>query len=141
MAPARDWPVASRVRSESIFPMPSDAPALSQALFGSVQASVALAVHGPLAAAMDRLASLAASALRAHFDFIILTGDADRRCFAAGSDLPYGASHDAGALWRSGFVELISDGPVRMSDLTRDLSPDQLTAAQELQIGSIIGVP
>jgi diguanylate cyclase (GGDEF)-like protein len=120
--------------------MPSDSPALSQALASSVQSSVALAVHGPLAAAMDRLASLAASALRAPFAFIILTGE-DRRCFAAGSELPYWASHDAGALWRSGFVELIAGGPINMSDLTRDLSPEQLGAAKELDIGSIIGVP
>ncbi len=120
--------------------MASDVPALSNALASSVQASVALAVHGPLAAAMDRLASLAASALRAPFALIILTGD-DRRCFAAGSVLPDWAQHDAGALWRSGFVELISEAPVRMADLTRDLTADQLAAVKELEIGSIMGVP
>jgi diguanylate cyclase (GGDEF)-like protein len=117
------------------------AAARSQALLeSSAPASAALAVHGPLAAAMDRLAMLAASALRSPFAFIILTGD-DRRCFAAGSSLPDWALHDAGAMWRSGFVELISDGPVRMGDLTRDLTAEQLTACQELELGSIIGVP
>jgi diguanylate cyclase (GGDEF)-like protein len=123
--------------------MVSDPAARSQALLQSAPASTAsaaLAVHGPLAAAMDRLALLAASALRAPFAFIIFTGD-DRRCFAAGASLPEWALHDAGAMWRSGFVELISDGPVRMGDLTRDLTPDQLAACQELEIGSIIGVP
>ena len=120
--------------------MASDPAALSQALIDSAPASAALAVHGPLAAAMDRLAMLAASALRAPFAFIILTGD-DRRCFAAGSALPEWALHDAGAMWRSGFVELISAEPVRMGDLTRDLTPEQLAACQELDIGSIIGVP
>ena len=115
---------------------------LSKALIdSSAPGSAALAVHGPLAAAMDRLAMLAASALRAPFAFIILTGDDDRRCFAAGSSLPEWALHDAGALWRSGFVELISDAPVRMGDLTRDLTPDQLAACKELDLGSIIGVP
>lgn len=120
--------------------MAPDPAALSQALIDSAPASTALAVHGPLAAAMDRLAMLAASALRAPFAFIILTGD-DRRCFAAGSSLPEWALHDAGAMWRSGFVELISDGAVRMGDLTRDLTADQLAACKELDLGSIIGVP
>ena len=120
--------------------MAPDSAALSKALLDSAPASTALAVHGPLAAAMDRLAMLAASALRAPFAFIILTGD-DRRCFAAGSALPEWALHDAGAMWRSGFVELISDGAVRMGDLTRDLTADQLAACKELELGSIIGVP
>jgi diguanylate cyclase (GGDEF)-like protein len=121
--------------------MAGDPTALSQALIESTApASAALAVHGPLAAAMDRLAMLAASALRAPFAFIILTGD-DRRCFAAGSALPDWALHDAGAMWRSGFVELISEGPLRMGDLTKDLTADQLAACQELDLGSIIGVP
>jgi diguanylate cyclase (GGDEF)-like protein len=120
--------------------MASDPAALSQELIDSAPAAVALAVHGPLAAAMDRLAMLAASALRAPFAFIILTGD-DRRCFAAGSLLPTWALHDAGAMWRSGFVELISAGAVRMGDLTRDLTPEQLAACKELELGSIIGVP
>ena len=120
--------------------MAADPNVLSQGLIDSAPASAALAVHGPLAAAMDRLALLGASALRAPFAFIILTGD-DRRIFAAGSTLPDWALHDAGAMWRSGFVELISDGPVRMGDLTRDLTPEQLAACRELQIGSIIGVP
>ena len=83
---------------------------------------------------------LAASALRAPFAFILLTGD-DRRILAAGSALPDWALHDAGAMWRSGFVELISEEPVRMGDLTRDLTPDQLASCKELEIGSIIGVP
>ncbi len=120
--------------------MAPDPSALSQASIESAPASAALAVHGPLAAAMDRLAMLAASALRAPLAFIILTGD-DRRIFAAGSALPEWALHDAGAMWRSGFVELISEEPVRMGDLTRDLTPEQLLSCQELRIGSIIGVP
>jgi diguanylate cyclase (GGDEF)-like protein len=120
--------------------MASDPAGVSPGLIDSAPGSAALAVHGPLAAAMDRLAMLAASALRAPFAFIILTGD-DRRCFAAGSLLPDWALHDAGAMWRSGFVELISGGAVRMGDLTRDLTPEQLTACKELELGSIIGVP
>src|SRR3954466_9570359 len=111
--------------------MASDPGALSQPLIDSAQASAALAVHGPLAAAMDRLATLAASALRAPFAFIILTGD-DRRCFPGGSALPDWALHDTGARWRSGLGELMSAEPVRMGDLTRDLTPDQIQACREL---------
>jgi diguanylate cyclase (GGDEF)-like protein len=120
--------------------MASDPAALSQGLIELAPTSAALAVHGPLAAAMDRLAMLAASALRAPFAFIILTGD-DRRIFAAGSAVPDWALHDAGAMWRSGFVELISESAVRMGDLTRDLTPEQIASCRELEIGSIIGVP
>jgi diguanylate cyclase (GGDEF)-like protein len=106
----------------------------------SPAAVAALAVHGPLAAAMERLVALAAAALRAPFAFIILTGE-DRRCFGAGPELPHWASHDAGAFWRSGIVELIAAGPVEMRDLTRDRPPEQIAAASELGIGSLLGVP
>jgi diguanylate cyclase (GGDEF)-like protein len=99
-----------------------------------------LAVHGPLAAAMERLVGLAASALRAPFALVVLTGE-DRRCFGAGPALPHWALHDAGAFWRSGIVEMISTGPVEMRDLTRDLPDEQLKAAAELGIGSLLGVP
>ncbi|HEY2064613.1 MAG TPA: GGDEF domain-containing protein [Gemmatimonadaceae bacterium] len=109
-------------------------------LASAADAAPALAVHGPLAAAMERLVELAASALRTPFAFIILTGD-DRRCFGAGPGLPSWATHDAGAFWRSGIVDLISAAPVEMRDLTRDLSADQLAAAAELGIGSLLGVP
>jgi diguanylate cyclase (GGDEF)-like protein len=89
---------------------------------------------------MERLVALAAASLRAPFTFIILTGE-DRRCFGAGPELPHWASHDAGAFWRSGIVELISAGPVEMRDLTRDRPPEQIAAASELGIGSLLGVP
>jgi diguanylate cyclase (GGDEF)-like protein len=89
---------------------------------------------------MERLVGLAASAMRAPFAFIILTGD-DRRCFGAGPDLPSWVSHDPGALWRSGLVELITAGPVELRDLTRDLAPVQIAAAAALEIGSLLGVP
>ena len=62
---------------------------------------------GPLAAAMERIVGLAATALRAPFAFILLTGE-DRRCFARGPQLPDWTLHDTGALWRSGIVERIA---------------------------------
>jgi diguanylate cyclase (GGDEF)-like protein len=97
-------------------------------------------VHGSLAAAMERLVGLAASALWAPFALVVLTGE-DRRCFGAGPALPRWALHDTGAFWRSGIVELISAGPAEMRDLTRDLPEEQITAATALGIGSLLGVP
>ena len=104
------------------------------------EAQALLALHGPLAAAMERLVALAASALRAPFAVIILTND-DRRCVGAGQSLPDWAVHDAGAFWRSGIVELISAGAIEMPDMTRDLPGEQIAAAAELGIGSLLGVP
>ena len=106
----------------------------------SVVPSGASAFYGPLAAAMERIVGLAATALRAPFAFILLTGD-DRRCFAAGPQLPDWASHDAGALWRSGIVERIVSGTVQMRDVLAELSPEQRLAAAKLEIGSLLGVP
>ena len=100
----------------------------------------ASAFYGPLAAAMERIVGLAATALRAPFAFILLTGD-DRRCFAAGPQMPDWASHDTGALWRSGIVERIVRGTVEMRDVMAELSAEQRHAAAALEIGSLLGVP
>ncbi|HEV7992056.1 MAG TPA: EAL domain-containing protein [Gemmatimonadaceae bacterium] len=100
----------------------------------------ATAFYGPLAAAMERIVGLAAIALRAPFAFILLTGD-DRRIFTAGPQMPAWASHDAGALWRSGIVERIYAGTVEMRDVKAQMSPEQRAAAATLDIGSLIGVP
>jgi diguanylate cyclase (GGDEF)-like protein len=89
---------------------------------------------------MERIVGLAAIALRAPFAFILLTGD-DRRCFAAGPQMPDWASHDAGALWRSGIVERITSGTVEMRDVLAELTPEQRVAAEGLEIGSLLGVP
>lgn len=103
-------------------------------------ASAALPVHGPLAEAMERLVGLAASAVRAPFAFIILTGE-DRRCFGAGPDLPQWAAHDAGAFWRSGIGDLVNAGPVQIRDLgLQDATPHQM-AARDLGMRSLLAVP
>ena len=89
---------------------------------------------------MERIVGLAATALRAPFAFILLTGD-DRRCFAAGPQMPDWTSHDTGALWRSGIVERIQSGTVEMRDVMAELSPEQRATAAGLAIGSLLGVP
>ncbi|MEP6990297.1 MAG: EAL domain-containing protein [bacterium] len=103
-------------------------------------AGTALPVHGPLAAAMERLVTLAASAVRAPFAFIILTGN-DRRCFGAGPELPAWVSHDAGAFWRSGIGDLIDSGPVQILDNGNAEQASVAAAARELGIRSLLGVP
>jgi diguanylate cyclase (GGDEF)-like protein len=89
---------------------------------------------------MERIVGLAATALRAPFAFILLTGD-DRRCFAAGPQMPDWTSHDTGALWRSGIVERIQKGTVEMRDVMAELTPEQRATAAGLAIGSLLGVP
>src|SRR5258706_96989 len=76
-------------------------------------ADEALSVNGPLAAARERFVALTVSALRAPIVIAVLTGD-DRRCFGAGPALPPWALHDPGAFWRSGVVDLVTQGPIEM---------------------------
>ena len=89
---------------------------------------------------MERIVGLAATALRAPFAFILLTGE-DRRCFSAGPQRPDWTHHDTGALWRSGIVERIAGGTVQMRDVMAELSSEQRKAAATLEIGSLLGVP
>ena len=117
----------------------ADRPTVGDAV-DAVASSGASAFYGPLAAAMERIVGLAATALRAPFAFILLTGD-DRRCFAAGPQMPDWTSHDTGALWRSGIVERIQKGTVEMRDVMAELSPEQRATAAGLAIGSLLGVP
>ena len=117
----------------------ADRPSVGDAV-DTVASSGASAFYGPLAAAMERIVGLAATALRAPFAFILLTGD-DRRCFAAGPQMPDWTSHDTGALWRSGIVERIVNGTVEMRDVMAELSPEQRATAAVLAIGSLLGVP
>ena len=104
------------------------------------ESGTSLPVHGPLAAAMERLVSLASACVRAPFAFIILTGS-DRRSFGAGPGLPQWVSHDAGALWRSGIGERISAGPVILLDTGNSNGMPEEFAAKELGIRSLLGVP
>jgi diguanylate cyclase (GGDEF)-like protein len=106
----------------------------------SADQGTSLPVHGPLAAAMERLVSLAAASVRAPFAFVILTGS-DRRAFGAGPGLPPWVSHDAGAFWRSGIGEQISEGPVVLRDTGDTNGAPEEYAARELGIRSLLGVP
>ena len=76
------------------------------------------ATNGSLAASMERLVMLAATALRAPLAFIVLSGD-DRRCFAAGPFHPAWIAHDPGVVRRSGLAPLVeqSTSPIMIQDL------------------------
>ena len=123
--------------------MTSNSPAATELGPHDAQASepgTSLPVHGALAAAMERLVSLAAASVRASFAFIILTGS-DRRSFGAGPGLPLWVSHDSGAFWRSGIGERISEGPVILRDTGDANGAPEEFAARELGIRSLLGVP
>jgi len=119
---------------------PHDEPGLSRHPVPSPAESTALPVHGPLAAAMERLVALAASAVRAPFALIIFSGD-DRRAFAAGAELPAWVSHDSGAFWRSGIGERLTAGPVILRDTGHPVGTPEEYIARELGIRSLLAVP
>ena len=121
-------------------PTPASTRRIGLDSFSAAEAEALRAINGPLAAAMERLVALAAMALHAPFALIALTSE-DRRFFAAGPALPTWAAHDTGALWRSGIVELVKDGPVEWRDTLRDLPAPQGMAAAALGIRSLLGVP
>src|SRR4051812_50182593 len=89
----------------------ADRPPVGDAV-DAVASSGASAFYGPLAAAMERIVGLAATALRAPFAFILLTGE-DRRCFSAGPQRPHWTPPDTGALSRPGIVQRIPRGAPR----------------------------
>jgi diguanylate cyclase (GGDEF)-like protein len=99
-------------------------------------------LHGSLAASMERVAGLAATALRAPVAFIMLVGD-DRRCFAAGPRIPAWCAHDPGALRRLGIVDLVAEAtaPVVIPDLRTGVPPELTESAAQLEIAGFVGAP
>src|SRR4051812_25145796 len=99
-------------------------------------------LHGSLAASMERLAGLAATALRSPVAFIMLVGD-DRRCFAAGPRVPAWCAHDPGALRRSGLVDRVatSPGPIVIPDVRLDTSAELIQNAPVLGMAGFVGTP
>jgi diguanylate cyclase (GGDEF)-like protein len=104
--------------------------------------SEALALQSQRAAAMEQIAMLAATALRAPLVFIALAGDdGERACYVAGEDALPWTARDEAAFWGSGLLELLSGGPVELRDLTRNQPVEQLRRFAGLRIGSLLGVP
>src|SRR5947209_9273274 len=63
-------------------------------------------LDGALAAALERVARIAATSLRAPSAAVVLLGQ-DRRCFAGGSDTHPWLSRDLGALFRIGLAGVV----------------------------------
>src|SRR5689334_17547537 len=99
-------------------------------------------LHGSLAVSMERVAGLAATALRAPVAFIMLVGD-DRRCFAAGPNIPNWCRHDPGALRRSGLVERVASSmiPIIISDVRTDTAAELIQNAPILEMAGFVGAP
>jgi diguanylate cyclase (GGDEF)-like protein len=91
---------------------------------------------------MERVAGLAATALRAPVAFIMLVGD-DRRCFAAGPNIPNWCRHDPGALRRSGLVERVASSmiPIIISDVRTDTAAELIQNAPVLEMAGFVGAP
>jgi diguanylate cyclase (GGDEF)-like protein len=104
--------------------------------------SGAFAFQSERGAAMEQIALLAATALRAPLVFIALVGDdGERACYVAGDDALPWTARDEDAFWSSGLLELLSGGPVELRDLTRNQPVEQLKRFAGLRIGSLLGVP
>ena len=97
-------------------------------------------LNGALAAALERVAGLAATVLRTPAAFISLLGE-DRRCFAGGAAVPRWLAHDPGALFRSGLSArlLMSQVPTVLEDVRADASREVASAARELDVGAFLG--
>src|SRR2546423_12387523 len=74
-------------------------------------------LDGALAAALERVARIAATSLRVPSAAVLLLGQ-DRRCFAGGTDAHLWPSRDPGALFRNGLAGRVleTDQPVALED-------------------------
>ena len=104
-------------------PRPAVANALNQARPSGEQGARHPTLDGALAAALERVARVAATSLSAPTAAVLLTGD-DRRCFTGGASVPAWLTRDPGALFRLGLAArvLASSEPVAITDL-REQTP------------------
>ena len=98
-------------------------------------------LDGALAAALERVAGLAATVLRVPTAFVALLGS-DRRCFAGGPHLPGWLAHDPGTLFRSGLSGriLMSEEPAAVSDARADASPGLAACAHDFGVVGFLGM-
>src|SRR3954470_6129703 len=97
-------------------------------------------LDGALAAALERVARIAATSLRAPAAAVMLLGQ-DRRCFAGGGDTYPWLSRDPGALFRTGLATSVleSERPVALSDARSVVSSSE-DSTQSLGIIGFLGV-
>ena len=98
-------------------------------------------LDGALAAALERVARIAATSLRAPAAAVVLLGQ-DRRCFAGGSDAYPWLSRDPGALFRTGLATSVleSDRPVALADARTIIAGAGEDTATSLGIVGFLGV-
>ena len=98
-------------------------------------------LDGALAAALERVARIAATSLRARAAAVVLLGQ-DRRCFAAGTDTYPWLSRDPGALFRCGLATVVLDSemPVALTDARESIAAAGEDSAASLNIAGFVGV-
>jgi diguanylate cyclase (GGDEF)-like protein len=98
-------------------------------------------LDGALAAALERVAGVAATVLRVPTAFVALLGS-DRRCFAGGPAVPRWLAHDPGSLFRSGLSGriLMSELPTALEDARIDSAPGVAAAARDFGVAGFLGM-
>jgi diguanylate cyclase (GGDEF)-like protein len=98
-------------------------------------------LDGALAAALERVARIAATSLRAPSAAVVLLGQ-DRRSFAGGGDRHPWLSRDPGALFRTGLAGRVleTDEPLALSDARTNLAPPEGDSAQSLGVAGFLGL-
>src|SRR5213594_3390974 len=98
-------------------------------------------LDGALAAALERVARIAATSLRVPSAAVVLLGE-DRRCFAGGAQAPAWLTRDPGALFRAGLASRVleTDEPLALADARREPIADGADAPESLGIAGFLGV-
>ena len=98
-------------------------------------------LDGALAAALERVARIAATSLRVPSAAVILLGQ-DRRCFAGGNETHPWLSRDPGALFRIGLANRVleSDQPLALTDARTGVADDGADTVDSLGIGGFLGI-
>src|SRR5690348_14424057 len=96
-------------------------------------------LDGALAAALERVARIAATSLRVPSAAVVLLGQ-DRRCFSGGGEAHLWLSRDPGALFRIGLAGRVldTDQPLALED-ARSAGPDTPDSPQSLGIAGFLG--
>jgi diguanylate cyclase (GGDEF)-like protein len=98
-------------------------------------------LDGALAAALERVARIAATSLRVPSAAVLLLGQ-DRRCFAGGTDAHLWLSRDPGALFRNGLAGRVleTDQPLALEDARTIATGAEGDSAQSLGIAGFLGI-
>jgi diguanylate cyclase (GGDEF)-like protein len=98
-------------------------------------------LDGALAAALERVARIAATSLRAPSAAVVLLGQ-DRRCFASATETHSWLSRDPGTLFRVGLAGRVleSEQALTLLDARTAIVCDDTESAQSLGIGGFLGI-